>query len=325
MYCIQCYRYLIVFGAPFDLFLLPRTWQVRTPLRETDTSAKAVGTTEVSNELVRNLEYPKIWKGAPAHLQRTFHNNPFGYECHVCDRLWFLRDLKTGTPRVTAFLAQHFPDENTSTFRLCSACLKNCSKDKMPSMSRTNGYKYPPKPSHLPKLNLLTERLISPRLPYMQIRRLRRAGSYGIIGQVINVPVEVDTMVRCLPRSLDDDYAFNVNLKKHITHKSSYLSGLVKKYDVQRWLWYLCEQPLYKHYNIKVDWSVFKNPLSNLNQDDGSSEDIEAINTSTAAESEVILAQQHTMLWNEEHCLDIAPGQNKRPESLIFDQYAEEL
>ena len=56
--------------------------------------------------------------------------------------------------------------------------------------------------------------------------------NYGIVGQVINVPVDVDTMVKSLPRALDDDRAFNVNLKKNIIHKSSYLSGFVKKSTV---------------------------------------------------------------------------------------------
>ncbi|XP_037913697.1 uncharacterized protein LOC119653201 [Hermetia illucens] len=62
----------------------------------------------------------------------------------------------------------------------------------------------------------------------MQIRRLRYDGSYGIIGLVINVPVDVDTMVQQLPRELDDDLAFNINIKKNMIHKSTYLSGVVK-------------------------------------------------------------------------------------------------
>ncbi|GFT19400.1 helitron_like_N domain-containing protein [Trichonephila clavipes] len=71
--------------------------------------------------------------------------------------------------------------------------------------------------------------LVSPRLPFMRIRRLRYDGSYGIIGQVINVLVDVGTMLQHLPRPLDDDQAFNVNIKKDMTHKSTYLSGVVKK------------------------------------------------------------------------------------------------
>ncbi|GFV12187.1 hypothetical protein TNCV_1536841 [Trichonephila clavipes] len=45
----------------------------------------------------------------------------------------------------------------------------------------------------------------------------------------INVPVDVDTMVQQLLRQLDDDQAFNVNIKKNIIHKSTYLSSVVIK------------------------------------------------------------------------------------------------
>ncbi|XP_077564555.1 uncharacterized protein LOC144180022 [Haemaphysalis longicornis] len=42
------------------------------------------------------------------------------------------------------------------------------------------GYRYPPRPAHLPELNAVEERLISPRLPFISIRRLTRAtGQYG--------------------------------------------------------------------------------------------------------------------------------------------------
>ncbi|GFT89431.1 transposable element Tcb1 transposase [Trichonephila clavipes] len=39
----------------------------------------------------------------------------------------------------------------------------------------------------------------------MHLRRLHYDGSYGIIGQVINVSVDSDTMVQQLPRQLHDD------------------------------------------------------------------------------------------------------------------------
>ncbi|GFW80210.1 hypothetical protein TNCV_461171 [Trichonephila clavipes] len=43
----------------------------------------------------------------------------------------------------------------------------------------------------------------------------------------IYVPVDGDTMVQQLPRQLDDDQAFNVNIQNMI-HKSTYLSGVVE-------------------------------------------------------------------------------------------------
>ncbi|XP_028966453.1 uncharacterized protein LOC114828037, partial [Galendromus occidentalis] len=190
-------------------------------------------------------------------FRRMFSDNEFGHKCDVCDRIWFVRDLKPITSQMADYLAPYFPDEDAVSFRLCHNCYKICRNKKIPSLSRINGYTYPQKPTDLPKLHPVCERIISPRLPYMRVRRLRHEGSYGIIGQVINVP-DVDTMVQCLPRSLDDDYAFNVNLRKNIVHKSSYICGSIKKSTIHAWLRYLVEQPLYRYYNIKIDWSVFK-------------------------------------------------------------------
>ncbi|XP_024883667.1 trichohyalin-like [Temnothorax curvispinosus] len=74
---------------------------------------------------------------------------------------------------------------------------QSLSSGKIPPLSKSNDYKYPDHPPNLLPLDPITERLISPRLPFMQIRRLRyETGTYKIIGQVINVLVEVDNMVK---------------------------------------------------------------------------------------------------------------------------------
>jgi hypothetical protein len=71
----------------------------------------------------------------------------------------------------------------------------------------------------------------------MQIRRLRhQIGGYGIVGQAINVLVDVNNMVTTLPRRLDDDYSFNVHLKRTLIHESMYLQGRIKKATVKWWL-----------------------------------------------------------------------------------------
>lgn len=106
---------------------------------------------------------------------------------------------------------------------------------------------YSPKPKHLPDLTPVEERLISSRLPFMQIRRLRQDGSNGIVGQVINVPVEVNNMEYQLPRQLDDEFAINVNIHKNLIHKSTYLSGYVKKVVVKKLLKYLIKQSSYRY------------------------------------------------------------------------------
>ncbi|GFW30879.1 hypothetical protein TNCV_2939811 [Trichonephila clavipes] len=47
-----------------------------------------------------------------------------------------------------------------------------------------NGFVYPEIPRHLSTLDLVSEGLISPRIPFMQIRRLRRVlGEFEILGR----------------------------------------------------------------------------------------------------------------------------------------------
>ncbi|GFW92880.1 uncharacterized protein TNCV_3495131 [Trichonephila clavipes] len=78
-------------------------------------------------------------------------------------------------------------------FKTASVCATCHLAFKIPTLSKSNGFKYPSNPSHLPELDFISERLISPRLPFMTIRRLRHEnGQYGILGQVINESVSVD-------------------------------------------------------------------------------------------------------------------------------------
>ncbi|GFX61802.1 uncharacterized protein TNCV_1383001 [Trichonephila clavipes] len=180
------------------------------------------------------------WRSADKLFKTVFEVNPFGLSCSVCDRL-------------------------------CT-CSKSIDANKIPTLSRSNGFRYPPKRSGLPLLHSISIRLISPRLPFMQIRRLRYEGNYGIVGQA--------------------------------------------------WLRYLVNQPLYKHYDIKIDWSVFDKDMDDYI---GLEFQIDSVDPDFAPESEILLAGQHTLLWNEEQCLDIAPGQNSSPINIIYDVHGEEL
>lgn len=65
--------------------------------------------------------------------------------------------------------------ESVNGFSVCQTCRKNLNRGKVPTLSKSNGFTFPNKPSGLPALDVVTERLVSPRLPFMQIRRLRFA------------------------------------------------------------------------------------------------------------------------------------------------------
>ncbi|KAH7941701.1 hypothetical protein HPB49_016302 [Dermacentor silvarum] len=87
-------------------------------------------------------------------------------------------------------------------------CRGSLNKGKIPQPSRSNGFAYPQKPAHLPPLNAISKRLT------------------GIVGQVVNIPVEADEIVECFPRNVSDDADIFVNLSKIMTLKSVHVSGM---------------------------------------------------------------------------------------------------
>lgn len=109
--------------------------------------------------------------------------------------------------------------------------------NNIPNYAAYNGFKYPEMSLHLPKLDFVTARLLSPRIPFMQIKRLRHVhGQFGIYGQIINVPVSVDTMIRAIPRNINDEHCIYVHIQKNIIHKSSFVHGLINISSIKMWL-----------------------------------------------------------------------------------------
>jgi hypothetical protein len=146
-------------------------------------------------------------------------------------------------------------------------------------------------------------------------RLIHQMGGYGMVGQVINVPVIVNNMVMTPPRQLDN-YSFNVHLKRNLINKSTYLQGCIKKATVNRWLEHLIQTPLYKRYNTERD-PTFLN-VKNVPED---TYELDEINQHSS-DTECLLAQQPTLLWSEDKCLEIAPGQNKKLLSNIYDEHS---
>jgi hypothetical protein len=156
-----------------------------------------------SMSLVRPENYCILWERTTGHFRCMLTENEYGHKCYVCDRLWFIRDLKVATAAMVAYLVEYFPDESTVQFKLCNNCYKVCKTNSIPLMIRNNGYVYLPKPTYLPKLDPLTVRLISPRIPYIQICRLRCEGSYGIISHFYtHLDVSTQKMFRSISKIL---------------------------------------------------------------------------------------------------------------------------
>jgi hypothetical protein len=114
------------------------------------------------------------------------------------------------------------PLANTPIGKLCSTCRKQCIAGKVPKLSLANGLNYPKIPDCLLGLTCLEERLVSPRIPFMQIGSLGVDRQCGLKGSVVNVPVSVDTSVSVLPRSFDQTFTIQIKLKRKMAYDHHY-------------------------------------------------------------------------------------------------------
>ena len=101
---------------------------------------------------------------------------------------------------------------------VCPTCLTAFRNSNVPKLSVVNGMKWPEKPREL-DLHQLEERLTALRIPFMQIGELPRGGQYSLKGNVINVPVDIQPTVNCLPRPMDGNFTVAVQLKKKLSYK----------------------------------------------------------------------------------------------------------
>ncbi|XP_077558071.1 uncharacterized protein LOC144173585 [Haemaphysalis longicornis] len=217
-----------------------------------------------------------------ARFRRDFEAHSFGHSCKVCDRLWFDNNLsvigntRKESSRLNALrvLWNEFgrggaggdaiiavSDDNPrlapfKSYLVCASCRESLVSGRVPWVSVSLGYRYPPRPAHLHDLNAVEERLISPRLPFMSTRRLTRGnGQFGIKGQVVNVPIDVPSVVECLPRMVPEDLAFEVHIKRRLLSPATYKRGLVKRGNILAWLKHLEHTPLYRAINVRFEWS----------------------------------------------------------------------
>ncbi|CAK9832801.1 ATP-dependent DNA helicase pfh1, partial [Anthophora retusa] len=271
---------------------------------------------------VKSKQQVAAEKAIDDEFEKRFVRNKFGVSCNVCDRLWFENDIHPCPVKGLEILRYNFIDQHVESFTVCNTCHASLRCGRLPTMATTNGFVYPPIPAHLPPLDVISMRLISPRLPFMQIR---------LYITIVNVPVDVDQMVSSLPRMLDDDYAFNVNIKRHQIHKSSYLCGYVTKSVIKQWLQFLLETELYKMYNITVNKEFFE-PFTapsadepHLTEEEKKLPLVEGLVEKENDDNEFLIAKQQTLMWSEDKYLDLAPSMKQPVLSLLYDEHAEEL
>ncbi|KAH7941536.1 hypothetical protein HPB49_014711 [Dermacentor silvarum] len=160
----------------------------------------------------------------------------------------------------------------------------------------------------------------------VSIRRLVPGrGQFGIKGQIVTVPIDVQPTFQSLPRHTDDD-------KRRRLVKPTYLAGLVKKNNIKAWLNVFLENPLYNFYNIKlgpqrVDKIPDKVVHIIINEDDNEKlTDVDDFNDpnhcfvamNTPCQTIVCDDMQMSGLQYQTHFVAIAPGDGQMSISLLY-------
>ena len=203
---------------------------------------------------------------------------------------------------------------------ICNTCLSTIRDGKVPKLSVANGMKWPEKPKEL-HLHQLEERLIALRIPFMQIRELPRGGQYSLKGNVINVPVDIQPAVSCLPRPMDENFTVAIQLKKKLTYKKVDFKENVRPLKVLTALqWLLTNSELYKNSGINVANNWFQEVTES--SDENVREFLEISAEHQKALNDVD-CQTHGQNRNESTCTSIQTDRSETDNYESDDGYSE--
>ena len=184
------------------------------------------------------------------------------YACSCCHQTWFRKSVSMLKNTHISAESKRLHCTGLTSLRneewICHTCLSALKDSKIPKLSVANGMKWPDKP---PELNLhqLEERLIALRIPFMQIRELPRGGQYSLKGNVINVPVDIQPTINCLPRPMDENFTVAIQLKKKLSYKKVDFKENVRPLRVLSALhWLMNNSKLYKNSGIVINDSWFQ-------------------------------------------------------------------
>ena len=179
---------------------------------------------------------------------RSFHDlvkSGPEYICTCCDQLWYRTSVKVCKPssynmcpgNILKLCCTNVKSVDNIEW-ICYTCHSNLEDGKLPACSKANGMKFPQK-CDLLNLTPLEERLISPRIPFMQIHELPRGGQFKIHGNVVNVPANVNSTVNVLPRSMNELQTIPVKLKRRLGYKHHYAFQTIRPLKVLKTSQYL--------------------------------------------------------------------------------------
>jgi hypothetical protein len=310
---------------------------------------------ETSEQREKRLAKNRLYKKLPKNndslmtqLIRDFHSSISSgplYVCTCCDQLWYKHSLcpadriRLVNPDIVKYLQNIKSVDNVEW--LCNTCSNHLRKGKVPPCAIAKGMKFPEKPAFF-DLNELECRLIAPRLAFQKIFQAPRGGQLKIMGNVVNVPADVNNTVNMLPRLPHETGTIKVQLKRRLQYKSSALSLNIRPHKVmQAAAWLVNTSSLYQEQGITLDqtWltsielETVSDNLCNENTNISSNNLDTPEDEWSEVEAEIPAGVTDSMLTPPDFVADserqeiynFAPAEGNKPLSIFRDQYSEEM
>ena len=224
--------------------------------------------------------------------------------------------------------------DGVNELQLCITCSSSVAKGKVPKLCLANGLDFPPIPYELKGLSQLEHRLVSARIPFMQLRELKPTTQLGIKGNIVNVPIDIEESVSILPREFDRTSTIQLAFKRRLRYKGSFIREWIRPHAVYQAAKYLVGQTLYKEEGIGVSLDFLARHQQESEEFVVDGQDIEAERYETQEETrdewdetngeiDVLNPEDEQTLLKE--AIPFAPGEGHTPKSLLDDDNVEEL
>ena len=260
------------------------------------------------------------------------------FVCSCCQQTWFKHSVQAVASLNVKSLDTHLLNNCLTGYTsvgdcewICNTCLNNLKRGKVPKLSVANGMKLIERPAEL-NLNHLEERLISLRIPFMQIRALNSGGQFSLKGSVVNVPSDIEPTIHALPRLQNKSETIPVKLKRMKEFKHAVTTENVRPVAVMTALQTLLRtSQLYKDANITIDdkWSVDNRKgigKSLSNDQPASDSESDAFSEIEDDDNETpIMTLLDEQSFDKNEVLSVAPGEGQKPLSIFKDPDAEYL
>lgn len=105
------------------------------------------------------------------------------------------------------------------------------------------------------------------RIPFMKIQSSGFNQQCSIKGQIVNVPLDVDSITDVLPRNPSDTQTIQMKLMRKMDYTHAYKHETIRPAVVLKALDYLLKGSLYKEHNVQKDNDWEENVAKYVSQD----------------------------------------------------------